>query len=43
MCAIKLKNKNYLTFGSVTKSNIEIVEKGNIDTPRTHILDYTLS
>jgi len=41
MCVIKLKKKLYV--GSITKSNIEIVEKGKIDTPRPHILDYTLS
>jgi hypothetical protein len=29
MCAIKLKKKNYHTVGSITKSNIEIVERGN--------------
>lgn len=39
-----MKNKNYHTFGTVPKSNGNIVERGSkFDVTNTHILDGSLS
>jgi hypothetical protein len=32
-----------LTYSTIPKSNIKIVERGKIDTTTTHIYDYSLS
>ena len=40
---IKLKNKKYLTIGTIPKSNIKIVERGKINTPNIKIHDRPLS
>ena len=37
------KNKEYNTVGTILKSNIKIVERGNIDTPNTQLHDSSLS
>jgi cell division protein FtsL len=37
------QQKTYHTVGTIPKSNIEIVEKGKIDTSKTQIHDCSLS
>ena len=41
--SIKMENKKYHTVGTIPKSNIKIVERGNIDTSNTKIYDQSLS
>ena len=36
------KNKKHHTVGIMPKSNIKIKQIGKIDTPNTHIYDYSL-
>jgi putative N-acetylmannosamine-6-phosphate epimerase len=36
-------SKKYHTVGTLTKSNIKVVEEGKIDTPNTQIHDCSLS
>ena len=38
-----MKNKTYHTVGKIPKSNREILERGTIDTPNTHLHDRSLS
>ena len=38
-----MENKKYHTVGTIPKSNIKIVERGNIDTSNTKIYDQSLS
>ena len=37
-----MKNKQYHTVGTVLKSNRQVVERGNIDTPNNQIHDRSL-
>lgn len=39
----KRKEKKYHTDGTISKSNIKILERGTIDTPNTQIYDHFLS
>ena len=39
---IKIKNKKYHPVGTITKSNVIIVERGKIDTTTTQIRDLSL-
>jgi len=36
-------NKTYRAVGTVPKSNLKMVEKAKIDTPRTHIHDHKVA
>jgi len=38
-----MENQKYHTVGTVPKSNKNIIERGEIDTPNTHIHDRPLS
>ena len=40
---IKIISKIYHTVGTVLNFNRKIVERGKIETPNTHIHDYSLS
>jgi hypothetical protein len=40
---VNMRNKKYLTVGTVSISNWKIVENDKIDTPNTQIHDHSLS